>query len=104
MSASANTSSASSHPLKPIPFESRVDPSFWFALSSLKLNSWKLDASPKHAAGHYRAAPRAATSQSHPRDSSEHDTFMEFNAHSFDGTYIPRPHPLLILFCGRSGG
>ena len=34
-------------------FSSQVDPSFWFALSTLKLNTWKLDSSPRETAGFY---------------------------------------------------
>src|SRR5579862_8177501 len=77
------------------PFQSRVDPSFWFTLSTLKLNQWKLDASPQISHGHYRTAPKPVSSVP-SQNSASQDIFMEFNAQAFDKRYV-----LLCYVCGH---
>jgi Ubiquitin-like modifier-activating enzyme ATG7 N-terminus len=59
---SSSTSSASPSSLKFSSFNSQVDPSFWFSLSTHKLNSWKLDASPQHTYASYSTPVRASSS------------------------------------------
>jgi hypothetical protein len=68
-------SSRSSTPLKFSSFTSQVDPSFWFTLSTLKLNTWKLDASPRPTYGIYSTPLRQTPSG---------DGTVEFNSGAFD--------------------
>ena len=51
---------ATPSPLKPSSLTGHVDRAFWFALSSLKLEKWKLDAAPQPCSAFYSTAVRAS--------------------------------------------
>jgi hypothetical protein len=69
------SSSSSSSPLKFSSFSSQVDPSFWFTLSTLKLNTWKLDSSPQRTNGVYSTPLRQTPMR---------DGIIELNGGAFD--------------------
>jgi hypothetical protein len=71
------SSTETSSPLNFSVLSSQVDPSFWFTLSTLKLNTWKLDASPRVTTGIYSTPIRST---------STGDGIIEFNAGGFDGS------------------
>lgn len=85
-----SSSSSSSFPLKFSSFASQVDPSFWFTLSTLKLNSWKLDASPRPTYGIYSTPLRQTPSG---------DGTIEFNSGAFDESmYMTTLDALMVGF------
>jgi hypothetical protein len=67
-------------PLKPSSLTWHIDRAFWFSLSSLKLEKWKLDASPQPCTAFYSTAVRA----------SDHGGVLELAAGAFEhDMYIP---------------
>jgi Ubiquitin-like modifier-activating enzyme ATG7 N-terminus len=89
----ASAAFRSSGQLKFASFTSQVDPSFWFALSSLKLNKWKLDDSPQPTDGFY-AAPLRTTPTG--------DGVLELNGGAFEQTMYVAPLPFIhfTFHCG----
>ena len=91
-------SEIATYPLKFTISTSRVDASFWFTLSTNKLNIWKLDSSAKQAVGVY-STPATFTN----------DGVVEFNSGAFDvSQYGPQSQGpckgfVSSWFCGFGG-
>jgi hypothetical protein len=75
-------------PLKPSSLTWHIDRAFWFSLSSLKLEKWKLDASPQPCTAFYSTAVRA----------SDHGGVLELAAGAFEhDMYFPQARRLARL-------
>jgi hypothetical protein len=78
---SPSPTSSSSSPLKFSLLSWHIDRAFWFTLSSLKLDSWKLDSSPKSTIGFYSTPIRPVEDGI--------SGLVEFNGGAFDETMYP---------------
>ena len=78
---SAHTPLSSATPLKFSSLTWHIDRSFWFKLSSLKLQVWKLDATPQPSTAFYTTPLRA----------TDPGGLLELAAGAFDGTMYSFP-------------
>lgn len=69
---------------------SQVDPSFWFTLSTLKLNSWKLDSSPRQSTAFYATPLRPLPNA---------DGTLELSSAAFSPE-LSAPLPTPFFVCG----
>src|SRR5277367_1985858 len=81
-----DTTSTTMTDIKFSSFSSQVDPSFWFTLSTLKLNTWKLDSSPRQTTAFYSTPLRPLPNA---------DSTLKLASSAFDPELSsPPPQPL----------